>query len=500
MAAVKRVGKDGKVSYVGGASLNAKQQAEVDAGRATLGYGYAAPAPVKAAPSANNKSAPAAITPPAPVATIPNQFQYSLKDGTLKTVSAKDAAEAQRLAAADVNSNPRTGVALLQQSTTALRNQFDQNAAKLDERLARGTSTQNGSTSLTITRDLDNGDGTRTVTYSDGTTARVSATKNTDGTETYKEIGDEPTDDEDDPYGLGEQESTLTRQIQQEKASVSKTLDKLMGQMDIAYDGLISGLKANYEARAAAMIESNKRLLRGKQTLGMREGRARYTPITEGGLLSDEEKAGEARIGALQAEMLKGIAEASVARADSKMKFFQEKTKQLADLDKKLREEVTALWDKAQARDQEIRDREKADRDARKEDLTYQTDRAESVAETVGDALEQFKTIEEKQAFLDQYSAKTGIDPAILLSSINSARRKVAKEELDMTNTRSTISTRESSEAREQRKEKFNPSSDERAKVGKYLAKNGTDDDTTRAETDKDFFYYILDKAEEEEV
>lgn len=499
MAAVKKIDKKtGAVSYVGGASLNAKQQGMVDSGRATLGYGYVQPT-TKVTPPTSNTQPPAPVVPPAPLGT-PSQYQYALKDGTMKTVSAKTAEEAQKLASADVNANPRTGVGLLQQTTTSTRNQFDANSAKLDERLTRGVATtQNTGGTVNIVRDIDNGDGTRTVTYSDGKTARVSATKNADGSESYKEIsaGDNGTD-ENDPFGIADQQSKLTRDIEREKSYVSKTLDGLMGQMDVAYDGLISGLKANYEARAAAMIESNKRLLRGKTTLGMREGRARYTPITEGGLLSDEENAGHARVSALQAEMLKAVAEASVARADKRLSSFNSKMDRLAELDKKLRDEVASLWDQAQKRDQELRDREKAERAARQEDLKYQTDRAESVSETVGNTLDQFKTPAEKQAFLEQYSAKTGIDMAILLDSVNAARRKVNKEELDMRNVSNSIYNRNRAQDRADRQETFNPTAKDRSLVGKYLAKNGTDSDTKKADEDKDFFYFILDKAEAE--
>lgn len=42
--------------------------------------------------------------------------------------------------------------------------------------------------SVNIVKDIDNGDGTRTVTYSDGTTGKVSVTKNADGTESYTDI------------------------------------------------------------------------------------------------------------------------------------------------------------------------------------------------------------------------------------------------------------------------------------------------------------------------
>lgn len=42
--------------------------------------------------------------------------------------------------------------------------------------------------SVNIVKDIDNGDGTRTVTYSDGTTGQVRATKNADGTESYTDL------------------------------------------------------------------------------------------------------------------------------------------------------------------------------------------------------------------------------------------------------------------------------------------------------------------------
>lgn len=45
--------------------------------------------------------------------------------------------------------------------------------------------------SVNIVKDIDNGDGTRTVSYSDGTTGRVQVTKNMDGSESYTDLGTE---------------------------------------------------------------------------------------------------------------------------------------------------------------------------------------------------------------------------------------------------------------------------------------------------------------------
>lgn len=51
--------------------------------------------------------------------------------------------------------------------------------------------------SVNIVKDVDNGDGTRTVQYSDGTTGQVQVTKNADGSESYTDIGTSKTETPD---------------------------------------------------------------------------------------------------------------------------------------------------------------------------------------------------------------------------------------------------------------------------------------------------------------
>lgn len=469
-----------------------KSDAEIKSGKATV---------APKVPAAPTITTPGPINPPAPAS--PGQaYEYIAKDNTTKRVTASSPEEASRLA---LDIAPHSGVALakplIQQTTTQLRTQNDQNTMDLQARLARtGTTADAGTKTAHVVKDMDNGDGTRTVTYDDGTSARVNVTKNADGSDSYKEVGDKTgtADDEDDPYGLNEKTNSLTANIQAEKKRVTQTLDSISSQMRGASQNLIAGLKQMYAARTDAMIQSNQRLLKAQTTAGLREGRARYVQGVQTGLLTDEEQAGEQRLASMQAELLKGIAEAENASAKDQMTLLQSKMTALGDLDDRLENEVKNLWDKAVERDQQIRANEKAQQDAEKSDLDNQTTKAEKSADAVAEALDSFATLEEKNAFISSYSKNAGIEPAYLISAVNEARRAKGKDELSMANTKNEIYNRNRAEDRQQRAEDFNPSAADEAKVGKYLATHGSDSDTKKAKEDPDFFYYILSKTDED--
>lgn len=398
----------------------------------------------------------------------------------------------------------------VQQTTTGMRTQAAVNSSKLDAELARlgisglaKGSQDEGQKTVSVVRDLDNGDGTRTVTYSDGITARVQATKNQDGTESYKELSPSEGVEYDESRDIGLAEESAQKRVQY----ANQTLDSIQGRLGIATDALIESIKATYGARIQEMKDTNKRILQTKKQAGYRSGRAKYVSGVQAGILTDEEQAGIARVSDLEGKMLTLIAEAEQARSDKDLEVFNIRMKELNSASDDLRTAVQDIHKRAGDELKRIQDASKAQADKEKADFEMQLDRSERAAPALSDAIARLNTPEEQYALLAAYAEKTGVEPDILLGDIEEYTSANEKKNLDIENIRNQIANRNASTAiaserlaLDKKKAEFSPTADQKAKVGKYLAKNGTDEDTAKAQDDPDFFYFILGKAEDEEI
>lgn len=393
-----------------------------------------------------------------------------------------------------------TGPQPVQQTTTSMRTTAAQNSAALDATIAGlGTGQQPSDTSngqVNIVRDQDNGDGTRTVTYSDGKTARVSATTNADGTQSYKELSPEEDIKSEETRGI---EAALA-DFKKNSAFAKQQLDSIRNMSTAATNALIDSINQMFSAEIAEMEDTNRRILRTKQSAGIRSGRARYTAETHTGVLTDEMQKGIMRVTNLKAQMLNAIAKAEQARADKDLELFNAEFEKMDKLKKDLSTEVQNIHQRALAGLKELRDQKKAELDAEKTQLDINLDKSERAAPAIAKQLAGFKSIQEKTAFLTEYASITGIPLDILMGDVETYLTEKEKADLDIANVKNMIYNRNRSEDRQQRESTFNPSTDERALVGKYLAKNGTDEEVELAKTDSDFFYFILSKAEAEEL
>lgn len=413
------------------------------------------------------------------------------------------------------------------QTTTAARQQARENGVRLDNRLTQGAATAAQPSSVSVTRDLDNGDGTRTVEYSDGTRARVTATKNDDGSETYKEVTDltaAPASGGEaappaDPFNISGKVSEIQRKGQQRIKEITGTLDRIALQSNAATNNLIRGIKQTFQGRIQSMQDSNKRLMAAKEQMGIREGRSRYASVLQAGILTGEEIEGIGRIAELEGEMFTLIAQAEQARAKDQLTAFNTRMNMLDDIEDRMQTEIQNLYKNMLDFERERREREKFELEKEQKSLEMQLDRSERSAPALAKRISEFSTADEKAAFVREYARLSGIDEDILLSDIEVAADEDQKRTLDMENVRNAMKNRDSQTAisaknaatsawnasisnqrlnLERQRYAFDPSDAQREEVGKYLSKFGTDEDSAKAASDPDFFWFILDKAQNE--
>lgn len=351
----------------------------------------------------------------------------------------------------------------VQQTTTQVRNAATSNTTKLNNTLTSlgGTSVggtagaptggmmgagagapAGGTNTVTVTRDQDNGDGTRTVTYSDGSSAKVTATKNPDGTLSYKEL--EP----GAPTSYEEKQIQAVSEVaKQQITNANATLDRIKSTSDVATNALIESIKQIYGARISQMIDTNSRILAGKTTAGIREGRARYMTEIQNGVLTDEEQAGIMRVSQLEGEMLQEIAKAQQAQNEEDLTIFNDRMDKVTAIQKDLADQVAKIH-------QAALDAQKAQLDAQKTALDMQKTQQDifdakikAAAPAIMEALSGLASPADKSDFLKAYAEQSGIPIDQLMSGVSAAATDKEKADLQLEQTRASIESSHASAA-----------------------------------------------------
>ena len=397
----------------------------------------------------------------------------------------------------------------VQQDTTDMRIESLINNEKLNgilgktigttENMAGTEGEQNGTGKVTVVRDQDNGDGTRTVTYSDGRTARVTATKNADGTDSYKEM----TPEEGVNFDAQANISKTNAKGQKQLDSINSTLDSLGTTASDATKALIQNIKGTYKQKMSLMNDINERVLGAYEQVGNRYGKARYTAKLNEGILSDQEQKGIDKVAGLEAEMYSLILQAEQAQTKNDLELFNTRMTQLNTVTDNIQNEVMGIQKAANDSLTQMRENEKfqMDKDAKTQETAIK--RAEVSAPALASSLSGFTTSEERSAFIVKFAEKIGIPVDILFGSLETYLGEKEKKDLDIENIRNTIKNRntntniaEKNFAINKKKATFNPTEKERSLVGKWLTANGYGDRVDEIMGDSQAFYEALTQAE----
>lgn len=271
------------------------------------------------------------------------------------------------------------------QSTTSQRKTTKQNMAKIDERNAK----------------LDETRGATTTPTTPTTPAKE---------ETIQE-------------GIAGQIALAQKQAKKQIEDTTATLSRLSTQLDSAHAGLISAIQSKYSARIANMEQSNKNLIDLKTAVGQRAGRERYASVLQGGILTDEEQAGNQRIATLEGEMLSLVAQANQAKTENDVKMFNAKAEQLDKINKEMTERISQLYKTAVEQEKIQQDKIKQEQLAQKQEFESMLDMSERVAPSIAESTAGMSA-KERQAVIELYAEKAGIDPELLLGDVSTASLK----------------------------------------------------------------------------
>lgn len=208
--------------------------------------------------------------------------------------------------------------------------------------------------------------------------------------------------------------------------------DRVQARLDKAHRDLVGGIKTTFAARIQKMEDSNDRLLKLKEALGIRQGRSRYAPILQAGILTDEEMQGHERVMELEGQMLQAIAEADSAKATGDYQRLNDLYDRIDKRNEEMNNQIQTNFDNAVKRNKEIEAALKAERDEVEAQWNRALDKSERVAPAVAAALGDFSTEEEKNTFLKTYAEKTGIPLDVLMGDVQKSQTDSTKDALDI--------------------------------------------------------------------
>ena len=234
--------------------------------------------------------------------------------------------------------------------------------------------------------------------------------------------------------------------------NAQSAFDKLQGKMDTQYQAMIRATKDVYNDRIKEMKEANKRVLQTKETVGIRAGRQRYTPVMQDGLLMQEEIEGVQRVTTIANQLNAALAAAADAKLENDVKAFNSAYDRIDQIKKDAKSTITKLYEAANTEYKNMLDAKKEERIATKEALDLEITKADQTAPAIAAKIGELSTPEQQADFIGKMAENLGIDANILLGSVYDSMQEADKIAMDIKNIESQIGVRWSSENRQQDK------------------------------------------------
>jgi hypothetical protein len=230
-------------------------------------------------------------------------------------------------------------------SSDDLQGQFKADSAMLDQKSTMPPA------SVQVVRDMDNGDGTRSVTYSDGGTATVSTSQNKDGSENYKETGGGSGgalwDEMEKSRAAGE--AKIKQDTQRQMNEVKSLLPTTLKALDQQYAASVSNIESTYTKLIDEQSRINKQNVARVKAYGLGTS-AMYNPVEFSDAVSNRERTAANEINKLENERNALIASAKSARDQGKAKALKESMESLFKVEETMRQRTKELADEVQKR------------------------------------------------------------------------------------------------------------------------------------------------------
>lgn len=284
---------------------------------------------------------------------------------------------------------------------------------------------------VSVTGYKDNPDGTTTNYLSDGTTSKVTNTKNADGTITQKEVettGDPVYD------ALLKQNKEEAVKLETEKANKKADYEALfntsLANLDATAKSTIDRINTSYDQRIKEQERINRLNVDRVKAYGLASG-GQYTPIDFGDAVSMREQEGSDKIKSLESERTNLIAQAKVARDNGSSQLLRQKLQDLDKVDNDIRKQLNEVEAESDKRYKMLRDIRLDEEKKAKERRDKAVARISSIAPMYSAQYEKM-TPEEKNQFILSIVNQTGLDYATTYGALEGGMLKNKKDKLDL--------------------------------------------------------------------
>ena len=261
------------------------------------------------------------------------------------------------------------------------------------------------------------------------------------------------TNEQLDQFSVQGQIQALEREEAIKIEHLEGSLQRLSDQSDGAYGDIVNAIRSQYASRIQQMEASNEKLRNTKETIGIRQGRQRYAPVMQAGILSDEEISGAERVAKLESDLFFAMASAAQAKAADDMKAFNNAYDKIEQIKKNTGTEIANLYKAAVNQQEAFNKKQKEEREQEQQDFDNMLDLSERSAPGAVESFSQFTSAEQQAEFVSKLSEQLGIDnPLVLLGDISNAMTDANKAAVDLRNVESLINTRYSSDNRQEEK------------------------------------------------
>lgn len=219
-------------------------------------------------------------------------------------------------------------------------------------------------------------------------------------------------------------------------------LDSALSTADNNTASLISSIQGMFSARIKQQQEINKRYERGVKTAGIVSGSSRYTPELQSGMIAAAEREGLNKIADLQAQEMQLIAQANQANEENRFKLLSERMSVLRDKRKEKQSAIADLYQRVLDEEKLRMDRAKFNMDMQQKGLDFQVDLAEQYAPSLASEISALPP-EEQTDYIVETALGLGVDPATLVTALDTFVKDDFKYNLDIANIQSQIQSRE---------------------------------------------------------
>lgn len=216
-----------------------------------------------------------------------------------------------------------------------------------------------------------------------------------------------------------EQDTKINAEADAKKVEYANLYTTSLASVDATLQSTLDSINATFDKR----IEEQKRInainVARVKAYGLSEG-GRYTPIAFNDAITNRETEASDKITELENQRNSLIAQAKSARDAGQSKLLSEKLANLDKVDQEIRDRFKEVKDEADRQYKLLRDIRKEEEDKHAKAVAKMLDNLKSIAPSFIDEYENLSS-EEKDKFIADLQAKTGLDYASIYSTLEGA-------------------------------------------------------------------------------